>query len=80
MQLDLGEVGETAHVLLNGEEIGCCISWPYRLEVAGKVKNGENRLTVEVTNTLVYQQHDRLSVFQPVAASGLMGPVRLLGK
>ena len=80
LQLDLGEVGETAHVLLNGEEIGCCISWPYRLEVAGKVKNGENRLTVEVTNTLVYQQHDRLSVFQPVAASGLMGPVRLLGK
>ena len=77
LQLDLGEVGETAKVQLNGEEIGTCISWPYRLDITGKVRSGENRLVVEVTNTLVYQEHDRLSVFQPVAASGLIGPVVL---
>jgi len=77
IQLDLGEAGETASVILNDENVGTCISWPYRLDVSGKVKAGENTLVVEVTNTLVYQEHDRLSVFQPVAASGLIGPVVL---
>lgn len=77
VQLDLGEAGETAEVILNGENIGTCISWPYRLDVTGKVKAGENTLVVEVTNTLVYQEHDRFSLFQPVDASGLIGPVVL---
>jgi hypothetical protein len=77
VQLDLGVVGETAHIWLNGEDMGTCISFPYRVSVDGKVQKGENRLVIDVTNTLVYEQHDRLSVFQPIPASGLIGPVGL---
>lgn len=36
---------------------------------------GGNKLAIDVTNTLVYDQHDRLSVFQPVPVSRLIGPV-----
>ncbi len=75
LQLDLGTVGETAQVWLNGEDMGTCISFPYRVSVDGKIHKEENKLVIEVTNTLVYDQHDRLSVFQPVPASGLIGPV-----
>ena len=75
LQLDLGTVGETAHIWLNGEDVGTCISFPYRVSVDGKVQKGENKLVVDVTNTLVYDQHDRLSVFQPVPASGLIGNI-----
>ena len=75
LQLDLGTVGETARVWLNGEEIGTRISFPYRFSIDGKVRKGENCLVIDVTNTLVYDQHDRLSVFQPIPASGLIGPV-----
>lgn len=48
--LDLGDVRESARVWLNGEYIGCAWAVPYTLNLHDKVKEGTNRLRVEVTN------------------------------
>jgi hypothetical protein len=75
--LDLGEVYETAEAWLNGEPLGVRICPPYRLEIAGAVRAGKNRLVIEVTNTLVRDQRDYLSRFAAMEPSGLLGPVVL---
>lgn len=46
--LDLGKVGETAKVRVNGREAGCCWAPPHRLAV--DLVQGRNVLEVEVTN------------------------------
>lgn len=75
--LDLGEVYETAEVWLNGEHIGVRICPPYRFEINGLLKKGNNKLVIEVTNTLVKEQRDFLSSFAQQEPSGLIGPVRV---
>jgi len=76
--LELGEVYETAEVLLNGEHIGVRICPPYRLEIGDLLKKGINRLVIEVTNTLVKDQSDFLSSFAQQDPIGLIGPVRVI--
>jgi hypothetical protein len=49
-ELDLGEVRYAAHVFLNGRELAPKAWQPFRW-VIGDVASGENRLTLEVTNT-----------------------------
>lgn len=77
--LELGEVYETAEVWLNGVQAGVRICPPYRLEVEGLIKQGKNKLVVEVTNTLVKEQRDYLSAFAQQEPSGLLGPVQVIG-
>ena len=55
--LDLGQVGDIAKVVLNGEEVTTLWAAPYRCDLTEAVKNGENLLTIEVTNTW----HNRLA-------------------
>ncbi|XEC95817.1 glycosylhydrolase-like jelly roll fold domain-containing protein [Paenibacillus tarimensis] len=69
--LDLGEAHEMARLFLNGEEIGVQMWRPYRFSVIGQIRNGMNRLRVEVTNTLA-NRYDKMSL-----PSGLIGPVRI---
>ncbi|MBR0463124.1 MAG: glycosyl transferase family 2 [Clostridia bacterium] len=76
--LDLGQVGECAHVWLNGHDLGQRIDAPYVFDITGAVKAGENSLLVVVTNSLVHQQPDVFSRYVPIGPSGLLGPVRLL--
>lgn len=75
--LELGEVYETAEVWLNGEPAGVRICPPYCLEIHGLIKKGTNKLVIEVTNTLVKDQHDFLSAYAQQEPSGLIGPVRV---
>ncbi|MCR8632217.1 hypothetical protein NV381_13475 [Paenibacillus sp. N5-1-1-5] len=77
IQLDLGEVYETAEVWLNGKQAGVRICPPYCLEINGLIKKGNNKLAVEVTNTLVKDQRDFLSSFAQQEPSGLLGPVKV---
>lgn len=75
--LDLGEVGQTAHVKLNGEDLGLRICKPYRYDVGHALQQGVNQIVVEIANTLVHRCKDRFSAFLPIPPSGLMGPVCL---
>lgn len=48
--LDLGYVGDTASIRLNGRELGVLWKAPYLSEVTGSLKAGPNILEVAVTN------------------------------
>ena len=50
LYLDLGKVEVIAEVELNGENLGVLWKPPYRVQVDGAIKAGENHLVVHVTN------------------------------
>ena len=50
--LDLGVVGVAAEATLNGTLVGTRIWSPYRIDVTGALKTGENELVVRVTSTI----------------------------
>ncbi|MBQ9921545.1 MAG: hypothetical protein IJO52_05120 [Clostridia bacterium] len=74
--IDLGTVGETAELYINGEKIGSEIASPFRFNVAGKLTNGENRLTIDVMNNVAYSKPEYLSRYIPFPPGGLIGPVK----
>jgi hypothetical protein len=76
--LDLGKVGQTAKVWVNGAYAGIRIAAPYSFRVADLVHKGENVVTIEVANTLVGKTRDGFSHNMVITPSGLMGPVKLL--
>ena len=80
--ISLGDVYEAAQVFVNGTLAGEKICPPYQLEVDGKlIQDGENRLTVEVTNTLAKAYHDNVfDRFWVQEPSGLLGPVEIVEK
>lgn len=75
--LDLGRVGQTARLFVNDADAGIRITAPYRFPVAELLRAGKNRITVEVSNTLVGKARDGFSFHMPLLPSGLLGPVRL---
>lgn len=50
--LDLGEVRESAHVFLNGKDLGRVWAHPFRRRVDDALQPGENHLAIEVTNLM----------------------------
>ena len=91
--LDLGDVIATAKVKVNGKYVGGVWAYPYRVNVSGSVRPGNNTLEVEVINTwrnrLVgdHQLPEKERVVQSrinpwngdasLQKSGLLGPVAL---
>ena len=78
--LNLGDVGVTARVVLNGKEAGVLTYAPYTLEITDLVKNGENELEITVSNTLCNHYStvpSGYSNFPADAKSGLIGPVSI---
>jgi hypothetical protein len=102
--LDLGRVCEVAEVLINDSPVGVQWMRGQVLDVTGYVRQGQNELRVEVTNTLINRVSHlkeppplapeladhyggrleggpgRMSAavgFQPLPASGLLGPVQV---
>ena len=76
--LDLGRVGHTAKVFVNGKYAGIRITAPYAVPIGALLVEGENTVTVEVANTLVGKSRDRFSHCLPIPPSGLLGPVKLI--
>ena len=79
--LDLGKVFATAEVLVNGVSAGILSAPPWRVNVTKLIKNGTNRLTIRVANTLA--NHYCVGIPTPYAfphqtRSGLFGPVLLI--
>ena len=74
--IDLGSVGESARLILNGKDLGQRICPPYRYALEGALVKGENVLEIEVANTLANEHRDGFSKYIALPASGLMGPVR----
>ena len=75
--LDLGEVGTTAEVRVNGIHVGTRIFAPYRFDISNAVKNGENEIEITVANTCVFEQRDNFSRFMTIRPSGVLGPIKI---
>ena len=76
-RLDLGRVGGTAKLTINGQNLGMRICPPYRWDISKAIKAGSNLIEVEVANTLVNRIRDRLSENMQIGPAGLLGPVKL---
>ncbi len=76
--LDLGVVGQTARVVLNGVDLGQRICQPYVFDARTALRQRGNILEVVVANTLVHPLRDPFSHYLQIPPSGLMGPVRLI--
>jgi len=78
--LDLGKVRGTAEVWLNGEKIGVRVWAPFKFNLTGKLKPGENHLKVIVYSSLGPHYSEAIPtpyLFGEQNLAGLFGPVTL---
>lgn len=75
--LDLGQVGETAEVWLNGQYLGARINAPYKFSLRDALCEGENQLEILVRSNLGHRRRDHLSRFIQIPPSGILGDVCL---
>ena len=83
MEFDMGQVFETAEVLINNSSVGVRIAPPYKLQVEGRLLQvGRNKICVRVTNTLGPQQlaTDFFSMTLPQDPIGWLGPAVIKNK
>ncbi|MBQ4590457.1 MAG: glycosyl transferase family 2 [Clostridia bacterium] len=73
--IDLGEVGQTSHLWLNGEDLGVRVCPPYRYDLSKALRDGSNELVIEVSNTLANAVRDNFSFYMAIPASGIIGTV-----
>jgi hypothetical protein len=93
--LDLGEVRELAEVSANGSAPTILWHGPYVCDLTGKVKPGENHIAISITNLWpnrligdkqpgatkhTYAPQSPYGPNSPLLRSGLLGPVKLVGK
>jgi hypothetical protein len=78
--LDLGRVVATAEVHVNGKKVGVRVAPPWRVDVTGSLKRGENQVEVLVYNTRANHYQISPASYCGKPNSGLMGPVRLLSR
>ena len=78
--LDLGRVAGTSEIWVNGKMAGVRVAPPWRQEVTGFLKAGENTFEVLVYNTLANHYQTIPSRYRGDPISGLLGPVRLLSR
>lgn len=91
--IDLGKVGVMASVTLNGTFVGNTWMAPYRLNVTDAIKEGDNRLEIEVVNVwrnrltgdmslkdeekTTWLNVDGVKLKEHYVSSGLIGPVTI---
>ncbi len=94
--LDLGKVCVMAEVFVNGQNMGVAWKAPFKLDITSALKPGKNDLKIIVTNLWVNRligdaqpgvekkiTYTSLPFYQanaPLQPSGMMGPVKLIGK
>ena len=75
--LDLGKVSCSAEVWCNDKSLGVCVAPPYRFNLTGALREGNNTLKVLVYNTAANHWASIPSNYQGKLDSGLQGPVKL---
>jgi hypothetical protein len=94
LSLDLGGVKDLAEVIVNGKSLGIVWKQPFRIDVTGALKTGENKIEIKVTNLWVNRligdaqpgvtnkiTYTTMPFYQAnskLLPSGLLGPVRII--
>jgi hypothetical protein len=73
--LDLGSVSASAEVRVNGQRAGIKVAPPWKVDISGLVKPGDNRIEVLVYNTLANYYTTVPTRYGGSPISGLLGPV-----
>ncbi|MBQ8061698.1 MAG: discoidin domain-containing protein [Bacteroidales bacterium] len=92
--LDLGEVRDIASVRVNGTERGTVFTHPFKVEITGALRKGNNKVEIEVTDVwhnrivgdmqpgirdkITYTPIDFFTDGESLLPSGLLGPVKLV--
>jgi len=77
VMIDLGSVAASAEVRVNGKLAGVKVSPPWKVDISGLVKSGDNKIEVLVYNTLANHYSTVPTMYRGSPVSGLLGPVRL---
>lgn len=83
-ELVLEDVYEAAEVFVNGVSAGIRIAKPYRFDLTGLLKNGENEIVIEVATTLERKAISMgigdggMGAVCPLAPTGIVGDVSLI--
>ena len=75
--IDLGQVGETAEVWLNGKYLGARIGLPYKFSMKDALIDGENQLEIIVRSNLAHFRHDWFSSYMQIPPSGICSDISL---
>ena len=75
--LDLGYVGESVTLLVNGTCVGETMVPPYRFDITDALHGGQNTVVAEITNHYGYAMRDGFSKYLLFEPSGLLGPVTI---
>lgn len=74
----LPEASDSVRIWLNGLDLGYQAGFPARVDITDALAEGENRLVLDVTTTLVWKRKDGASTHLQVQATGItMEPVIL---
>jgi hypothetical protein len=75
--LCLGDVAASALARINGADAGIALCAPWEIDITGLVAPGENRIEIEVCNTLANHYQTIPSNYRGSPKSGLIGPVSI---
>lgn len=78
--IDLGEFSSIAEVKINGMNCGTLWTAPHRLEISKALKQGENQITIEVTNTWANRLIGDSKISENKRVTNTTAPFRLEGK
>ena len=78
--LHFGAVDHDATVFINGVEVGTHHGGytPFAFDITDAVKDGENQIRIEVYTTLANSERDPVSMFVPMAPTGVSGDIKIL--
>ncbi len=76
--LELDDAGETASLTVNGCDCGTAVRQPYRFDISGCVRRGENSIVIDITANPGYRERDFFSSFLPLPPTGLCGKVYII--
>ena len=94
MWLNLGDVKNIAEVIVNGKSLGILWKKPFRINVTGALKAGDNKVEIKVTNLWVNRligdsqpgvtnkiTYTTMPFYQAnstLLPAGLLGPVQIM--
>ncbi len=76
--LDLGEVVSSVELRVNGKPVGVRVAPPWRFELTGKLRSGDNTIEALVYSTLGNHYQTIPTSYPGQTRAGLLGPVQLM--